>query len=201
MPTPAERLGLLVEVHGVSLRCAAEMCGLDHTTLMRVRDGETVNPDTLAKIAEGFGVPVSWMRGERDLATDFMFAVLSRPLQERVMFLWERGQRIAFSLRFLRQYTPEQFTAARLSDLLQMPQSEVEGMLVEERVPAAGCKIDRLCSETGLPVTWFETGLVGREDEDEILVGLTHHALTTLAQAVGADLPAEDLLEAAIALV
>lgn len=64
VPTLADRMALLMAVHGDSYRSVAERCGLDHTTLMRVARGETENPATLAKIAEeGYGVPVG---AERD---------------------------------------------------------------------------------------------------------------------------------------
>jgi len=201
MATPAERLALLLEVHGDSLRSAAERCGLDHTTLMRVKNGDTENPATLAKIAEGHGVPLSWMRGDLDLATDFVFAVLSRPLSERVLFLWEPSRRVSYALTFLSQYEPDRYTCSHLAGLLQLPQAGLEGVLKGEAKDLPRSALERLCAESGLPLDWFHTGLVGREDEHEMLVGLAEWALTSLAQKLGVEISREETQEAALALV
>lgn len=201
MPTPSERLILLLEVHDDSLRSAAERCGLDHTPLMRVKNGDTENPATLAKIAEGYGVPGSWMRGERDLATDFIFSVLSRPLSERVLFLWEPNRRVSFALAFLSRYEPEQYTISHLAGILQLPQSGVEGLLKGEPRALGNQALERLNAETALPLDWFHTGLVGREDERELLVGLAEWALSSLARELGVEISPEEIQEAALALV
>lgn len=200
MATPAERLALLLKVHGDSYRTAAELSGVDHTTIMRVERGETENPATLAKIAEGYGVPMAWMRGNGDLATDFVFAVLSRPLNERVLFLWEPSRRAGFALNFLGRYEEHPYTCARLAELVQVPQSEMEGILKGEFRPIPMTALERLCCETGLPVEWFRTGLVGREDQQEMMVGLAEWALTTLAQDLGVEVSPEEIHEAAVAL-
>ena len=201
MPTPAQRLALLLEVHDDSLRSAAQRCGLDHTTLMRVKGGETENPATLAKIAEGYGVPVMWMRGEPDLATDFMFRVLSRPLQERVMFLWERERRVAYAVKFLLQYAPAKYTVDHLAEVLAITSLEVQGMVVRGSGSVPGKQLQQLCAETGLPLDWFRSGLIGYVDEEQLLVGLATHALSSLAAKVGADLTEEQIAEMAAAMV
>lgn len=201
MPTPAERLALLLEVHGESLRGAAELCGLDHTTLMRVKRGETEGPGTLAKIAEGFRVPISWMRGEPHLAMDFTCAVLTCPLEERVLFLWDGERRIAHALGFLRQYDPNRYTLARLGELIQLPECRVAAILNQGSGLLEGANVENFISESGLPAKWFQTGLVGRENEEELLVGLAAHVLTNLTQAYGVEITRDELWEAANALV
>jgi hypothetical protein len=168
---------------------------------MRVRDGQTENPDTLAKIAEGFGVPVSWMRGERDLATDFALEALSRPLQERVMFLWKRETRLAYAITFLHGYDPAKYTIARIAELTGLPESRVIGTVIRRDGVVGSVNIDRLCTETGLPADWCRTGLIGLEDEDELLFGLATHVLANLAEAVGAEVTREEIEEAASALI
>lgn len=201
MPTPAQRLALLMEAHDDSFRSAAERCGLDHTTLMRVKGGETENPATLAKIAEGYEVPVMWMRGEPDLATDFMIGVLSRPLQERVMLLWERDRRAPYALSFLHNYDSKQYTWPWLAQVLEQPESDVERMVKCGHGQVGMAKLERLCTQTGLPIHWFESGLVGREDEEEILVGLAELVLTHLAEEEGVEVTKDEIHEAAVALI
>lgn len=201
MATPCERLTLLLRVHGDSYRSAAERCGLDHTTVMRVERGETENPATLAKIAESYGVPVGWLRGDKDLATDFAFAVLLRPLRERVLFLCQRERRLIFALQFLVAFAPDRFTVAWLAQVLQVEESAVTGLLEQSPVHLPAGKLQRLSAETGLPLSWFQTGMVGGEDEEEMLIGLAEWALSSLAQAVGLAVPEDELHEAAVALV
>lgn len=201
MPTPGERLALLLEVHDDSLRMAAERCGVDHTTLMRIKNGDTENPASLAKIAEGYGVPVNWMRGDRDLATDFALTVLSRPLQERVMFLWQRERRLAFALCFLRDYAPETNTIEHLADVLHLSSSEVHSTMIRGLGTVTPSQLESLCSNTGLPMDWFRTGLIGQEDEHELLIGLTVKALATVSARFKVGLTEAEIHEMAIALV
>lgn len=201
MATPGERLALLLRVHGGSYRSAAELCGVDHTTIMRVERGETENPATLARIAESYGVPVSWLKGDGDLATDFAFSVLLRPLRDRVQFLCQRERRLSFALQFLQEYAPDRFPAARLAEILQIEESAVAGMMELDQGHLPTGKIQRLCGETGLPLIWFQAGVVGREDEEEILGGLAEWALSSLAEAVGLTVTEEEIREAALALV
>lgn len=202
MPTPAERLALLMEVHGDSYRSVAERCGLDHTTVMRVARGETENPATLAVIAnEGYGVPVSWLRGERDLVCDFSFAVLLLPLRERVGFLWDRERRLAYALAFVHQYDPDRFTTDNLADILQVPKAQVVGILETGHGRIQISKLDQLAVATRLPAEWIQTGLVGREDEEQMLTGLAEWALSSLAQKVGLEVTEEEIHEAAVALL
>jgi len=201
MATPAERLALLLKVHGDSYRTAAELCGVDHTTIMRVERGATENPATLAKIAEGYGVPVSWTRGEKDLPTDFAFSVLSRPLRDRVAFLCQRERRLSFALQFLQAYDPDQFPVSRLAQLLHVQEPAVAGVLEQNRMNLPPVRTRSLCVETGLPISWFETGLVGREDEQELMVGLAEWALSSIAEKVGLDLTADEVHEAALGLI
>lgn len=201
MATPGERLALLLRVHGDSYRSAAERCGLDHTTIMRVERGETENPATLAKIATSYGVPVSWLRGDGDLATDFALAVLLRPLRDRVQFLCQRERRLSFALQFLLSYAPDRFTVARLAAVLQVEEPTVTGLLEHDKRHLPVVKIQRLCAETGLPLSWFQTGVVDREDEEELLVGLAEWALSSVAEAVGLTVTEDEIREAALALV
>jgi transcriptional regulator with XRE-family HTH domain len=200
LATPAERLSLLLKAHGHSFHNAGDLCGVDHTTVMRMARGETESPVTLQKVAEGYGVPLAWLRGERDLTTDFAIEVLSRPLRERVLFIWEPERRTAYALDFLHRYDG-QYTAARLADLLQVPEADVEGILSRGRGQVARSALERLAAQTGLPANWFQTGLVGREDVEEMLVGLAELVVTTLAEALGADVTDEEVREAAIAMV
>lgn len=200
MPTPAERLTQLLKVHGHSYHQAGDLCGVDHTTVMRTARGDTESPVTLQKVSEGYGVPLAWLRGERDLAIDFAFDVLSRPLRERVLFIWEPGRRIAYAIDFLHRYD-EQYTAERLAGLLQVPKTDVESMLARGRGQVARSALEGLAAHTGLPANWFRTGLVGREDEEEMLVGLAELVLTTLAEALGTGVTEEEVREAAIAMV
>lgn len=192
MPAVAERLALLLEVHGESFRSAAELCGLDHATLLRIVRGNTESPASLARIAAGFKVPLAWMRGEGDLTTDFMFAVLSRPLQERAMFLWKRERRVAFALNFLHRYRPEAYSPDRLAQTLSLSCSAVQGIMAGSDAPVAAAPLERLCGETGLAMDWFRTGLVGREDEEELLVALATHVLTSVTSAVGIKLTKDE---------
>lgn len=201
MATPGERLSLLLRVHGDSYRSAAEVCGLDHTTIMRVERGETENPATLAKIAEEYGVPLGWMRGEPEIATDFAFAILARPLRDRVLVLWERERRLGFALQFLQSYAPDRFRISYLAQLLQVEEADVVGFLEQNKGLLPASKIERLCRETGLPLSWFQTGMVGREDEEELLVGLAERALANLAEALGLTVSEEEIQQAALALV
>lgn len=199
MPNPAERLALLLEVYGDSYRSAGQLCDLDHTTLMRVGRGESENPATMAKIAEGYGVPVDWFRGERDLDTDFAFAVLRRPLRDRVLFLWQPDRRTWFALQFL--LTHDRFTMAQLAELLQVGEPTIESFLRLEKAPLTAARIDDLCRQTGLPLDWFQTGMVGREDEEELLAGMAEWALASLAEAMGLTVTQDEIHAAALALV
>lgn len=202
MPTPSERLALLLKVHNHSYRDAGKLCDIDHTTIMRVDRGETENPATLAKIAEGYRVPVAWMRGDRHLTTDFAFDVLSRSLQERVLFLWERERRVALALNFLRQYAPETYTVDHLAELMGLSSSQVEACIAQQgHGKLSNTELERLSTGTGLPLSWFQAGLVGREDEEEMLVGLASHILTSLANKLGVDFSEEEIHMMAVALV
>jgi transcriptional regulator with XRE-family HTH domain len=201
MPTPSERLALLLEVHDDSLRSAADRCGLDHTTLMRVRNGETENPATLQRIASAYGVTVTWLRGERDLAVDFSFEVLLRPLQERVMFLWEHDRRIAYALDFLRRYAPEKYTVEHLAATMTLPSADLQGMITRGHGAVSAKQLERLSTETGLPMEWFRTGMIGCEDQDEILVGLAELVLSHLAESEGVEVTPDEIHEAALALI
>lgn len=200
MPTAAERVSLLLRVHGHSYHAAGDLVGVDHTTIMRVVRGETENPATLQKISESYGVPLLWLRGEPDLMTDFSCAVLSSPLRERVLFLWEPERRIAYALDFLRRYS-DQYTRTTLAEVLKLPQEEVEGIVARGRGKVPRPALERLAAHTGLPARWFCTGLIGREDEEELLTGLAELVLTTLAERVGAKVSQEEVREAAVAMV
>lgn len=201
MPNVADRLALLLEVHGDSYRSAAELCGLDHTTLMRIGRGETENSVSIQRIADAYGVPVHWMRGEPDIGTDFAFAVLSRPVQERIMFLWERERRAAYGLEFLLMYAPQRYTVRHLAELVRVPESEMEVILAGGHGAVDRCNVEHLCAETGLPVQWFQTGLLGCEDQEELLVRMATQALTALAEAVGANVTRAEIEAAANALI
>lgn len=201
MPTPGERLAVLLEAHGDSTRTAAELCGLDHTTIIRVRQGETENPATLAKIAEGYGVPLTWLQGQQHLATDFVYAVLTRPIKDRVLLLCEPQRRLTYAIRFLVDYDPGVFTPEHVARLLGLLPSEVEAMLAGGLAPVNAQKARDFCAAAGLPEAWMACGLVGGEDEEVLLQGLAEHALRTLAEVLGAKLDDERLRSAAVALV
>lgn len=201
MPTPAERLAMLMKVYGDSTRIAGERCGIDHTTITRVRNGDTENPATLERIAEGYGVPLSWFRGEPDLATDFAMAVLARPLPERIEFIWDRERRIGFALAFLTTYAPKPHTVPGLAALLGLSLAEVEGILQHRRGSVDSLKLDSLCTKTGLPHHWLRTGLVGREDEEALLAGLAEWALTSLLARVGVEIEQQQMQKAVRAMI
>lgn len=199
MPSPAERLAVLLEVHGDSYRSAGQLCGLDHTTLMRVGRGESENPATLAKIAEGYGVSLEWLRGERHPSTDFAFAVLSQPLRDRVLFLWEPAMRVGFALRFLVRHGS--YTVGELAELLQVDTSVVESLAGQNKGNVPAQKLEELCKKAGLPFPWFQTGMVGREDEQELLQGMAEWALDSLADTLGLDVTEHELKAVARTLV
>lgn len=200
MPSPGERLALLMKVHGDSSRGAGERCGMDHATIIRVRSGETENPATLGRIAEAYGVPLTWLQGEPDLSTDFAMAVLGRTVQERKRFVWDRGFRYAFALGFLRAYSPETYTLDRLAALTGLSGGQMAMVLAKGRGLLADGAVRRL-KETGLPGEWLETGLLGREAERPLLVEMAVEALRELAEAVGADVAEDEIKAAALALV
>jgi transcriptional regulator with XRE-family HTH domain len=54
----AELLKERMDIEGMSLRQAAQKIGVSHSTVDRALSGETVEVDTLVKIAEFVGVPV-----------------------------------------------------------------------------------------------------------------------------------------------
>lgn len=184
MPAPADRLALLLEAYGDSYRSAAELCGLDHTTLIRVRQGEIVSPVTLQRIAEGYGVPVSWVQGEKDVRIDFELHVLRQPTEARIELMWSQGERVAFAIRFLADYDPEAFSPDRLAARLDVDQAALEGLMTGV-LPDAD-RIASKLSPVGVPAAWLETGVLDETDAEDFLPNLVQQALQNLAEAVGA---------------
>lgn len=201
MPSLAERLALLLEVHGDSYRSAAELTGLDHTTLMRVANGDTKSPATIQRIAESYGVPSEWLQGQKDLVTDFVLGLMSRPLQERVRLLWERDRRVAYALNFLQQYDSTMFSVTRLAEVMGMSSTEVRSIVATRHCAVTNSHLERLCEASKLPLDWFRTGLIGREDEEELLTGLANLVLTSLSQRLGADISESTIQSAAKSMV
>ncbi|HEY3366396.1 MAG TPA: helix-turn-helix transcriptional regulator [Symbiobacteriaceae bacterium] len=190
-----------MELHDDSYRRAAERCGLDHTTLARVARGDTENPETLEKIASGYGVSLVWMRGERDVAIDFAFAVLAWPLVDRAWFMHKPEWRTAYGMEFLRQYDPERYTMGRLGELLDLPEAEVEILLSGEHGLVSRSNFRKLCTDSGLPIKWFQAGVLDCENEEELLVEMAAQALSNLAKRLGANVTSEEIQVAARALV
>jgi transcriptional regulator with XRE-family HTH domain len=57
----AEKLRERLHVEGLSVRDAAQKIGVSHATVARAANGETVEVDTLVKIASFLGLPVESM--------------------------------------------------------------------------------------------------------------------------------------------
>lgn len=184
LPTPAERVALLMKVQGDSYRTAGELCGLDHTTIRAAATGETENPATLQRIAEAYGVPDEWIRGRPDVRVDFELHVLARPDEERVRLLWHKGERVAFALQFLASYDSGRFAPERLAEQLGVETADFEGLLTGG-TGSVDLVAKRLEAVAGIPGAWLECGVLDADDAEDFLSELVGQAIRELGAAVG----------------
>lgn len=71
----AQRVRRLRVAHGETLREAADRCGVSAPTYMRWEHGGHGYRLVLRVIATGYDVPVRWLEGEHDPATDMLVAI------------------------------------------------------------------------------------------------------------------------------
>jgi len=68
----SELLRKRLDTEGLSVRDAGQMIGVSHSTVARAVNGETVEVDTLVKIADFLGVPVEHIIDPKDNPDDVL---------------------------------------------------------------------------------------------------------------------------------
>lgn len=159
-----QRIAKLRQAHGDSLRDAAVRTGVSHTTIARIEKGDVIGSfqHTLRKIAEGYGVRVEFLLGNRDPRQEFLFALhrLSQNERARLYFLPMRA-RLQMAIDFLCSEFPTEFSLEQLSSVLQTNKMTLQEMLHgdhEDGSPADRQVAEAISRLTGIPLAWFVSG-------------------------------------------
>lgn len=195
------RVAKLREAHGESLREAAIRTGVSHTTIARIEKGDVIGSfqSTLRKIAEGYGVRVEFLLGNRDPRQEFLFALhrLSQTERARLYFIPVRT-RIRMVLDFLTSEFPAEFTVDQLAGAMEMAPERLRAVLETEvttdQPTAADQHIARSLSRmTGIPMPWFTSGAASGEASEAMPVENAGEFITLMKKAANAGLPPAEL--------
>jgi len=73
----ADLLRQRMDAEGLTVRDAAQLIGISHSTVARAANGETVEVDTLVKICEFLGVPVESVLDIREDSDDILEQIVT----------------------------------------------------------------------------------------------------------------------------
>lgn len=165
------RVAKLRAAHGESLREAALRTGVSHTTIARIEKGEVTGSfhSTLKKVADGYGVRVEYLLTGRDPRQSFEEALqrLSSGERSRLYFLTPQA-RTQMVLDFLATEFAHDISWERVirnaglahSDGPSLLQHWQANRLTEEEQLRLAQSLSKL---TGIPLTWFNAGVMQDE--------------------------------------
>lgn len=193
------RVAKLREAHGESLREAAVRTGVSHTTIARIEKGDVIGSfqSTLRKIAEGYGVRVEFLLGNRDPRQEFLLALCRLTQTERArLYFMPMRTRIRMVLDFLTSEFPAEFTTEQLAAAMEMRPEWLRAYLETEAVgdqptPSdlrIATSLSRLAS---IPMVWFTSGEASGEPSEAI--ERTGDFIILMKKAASAGLPPQEV--------
>lgn len=195
------RVAKLRAAHGESLREAALRTGVSHTTIARIEKGEVTGSfhSTLKKVADGYGVRVEYLLTGRDPRQSFEEALqrLSSGERSRLYFLTPQA-RTQMVLDFLATEFAHDFSWDRVIKNAGLPFSDGRSLLqhwqanrlTEEEHLRLAQSLSKL---TGIPLTWFHTGVIDGPDESPMPEEWAPAYIDLIRRAAAAHVPPQML--------